>query len=509
MESLYSICQPTSRMLLAALSLALAATAAHAQVFSNPAPITFANDGRATLYPSPITVAGAAPLIANLSVRINSFTHTTRSNVSLLLVPPGGPGIRLMSGVGGASDALEATLTFVPEPGFPLPASGTLTGGVFSPTSLANPPFPAPAPVGPYIDSLAPLIGTNPNGVWQLFVLDSFPQPEDGSIDQGWTLLINQPSPPLPDSTRFTYQGQLTDTAGAPFNGLATLRFRLWASAFGVAPEDLRGPTITLPNIPIDRGLFAVSLDFGNATTQPGSKYLEVEAAAPPSAPAVTLSPRQLLTATPSASYALQAELSNTAGRLLSDNPSFLGDLPLYLRAPGKNQFGGLRYVGPAPFAGFSFEGPALFGLDAGTLGTTNGGQRSVLTWRNNGNVGIGSNSPDARLTLGGTPGTDGIRFPDATLQTTAFPGRIKGSVNIDPPAIAPGASFVLVAAGPPGLADTDVFVVTPRGGLPTGLTISQAYASGSPATIFIQIINISSASINPPLTTFDYVAFK
>ncbi len=39
------------------------------------------------------------------------------------------------------------------------------------------------------------------------------------------------------------------------------------------------------------------------------------------------------------------------------------------------------------------------------------------------GNVGIGTVAPTAKLHIGGTPGTDGIRFPDGTLQTTAAGG--------------------------------------------------------------------------------------
>jgi len=39
------------------------------------------------------------------------------------------------------------------------------------------------------------------------------------------------------------------------------------------------------------------------------------------------------------------------------------------------------------------------------------------------GNVGIGTTSPGAKLHVGGTPGTDGIMFPDGTVQTTAGGG--------------------------------------------------------------------------------------
>src|SRR5690606_6562686 len=38
----------------------------------------------------------------------------------------------------------------------------------------------------------------------------------------------------------------------------------------------------------------------------------------------------------------------------------------------------------------------------------------------NGGNVGVGVTAPSAKFHIGGTAGTDGIMFPDGTLQTTA-----------------------------------------------------------------------------------------
>jgi hypothetical protein len=43
------------------------------------------------------------------------------------------------------------------------------------------------------------------------------------------------------------------------------------------------------------------------------------------------------------------------------------------------------------------------------------------MSIQQNGNVGIGTDSPEAKLHIGGTAGVDGIKFPDGTLQTTAI----------------------------------------------------------------------------------------
>ena len=55
--------------------------------------------------------------------------------------------------------------------------------------------LPAPAPPPLYDADLAVFNGTNPNGVWSLYVADDFPLEDGGAIGGGWSLgiAVNQP----------------------------------------------------------------------------------------------------------------------------------------------------------------------------------------------------------------------------------------------------------------------------------------------------------------------------
>src|SRR2546423_929413 len=65
--------------------------------------------------------------------------------------------------------------------------------GVYRPTDGNYLPdvFPLPAPDGPYGKSLSVFNGTNPNGIWKLFVSGDWPLPGlVGSLAGGWSLSI-------------------------------------------------------------------------------------------------------------------------------------------------------------------------------------------------------------------------------------------------------------------------------------------------------------------------------
>lgn len=92
-----------------------------------------------------------------------------------------------------------------------------------------------------------------------------------------------------------TYQGKLQQGA-QDFNGTVPMAFRLYSSASGGTPI---GNEVTRPNQTVIDGVFQVSLDFGSGAFDGTQRYLEIEVSG------TILSPRQEITATPVAAFAL------------------------------------------------------------------------------------------------------------------------------------------------------------------------------------------------------------
>jgi subtilisin-like proprotein convertase family protein len=161
---------------------------------SNPAataiPATGSGAGTgapANPYPSAINVTGVSGAITKVTATLIGFSHLFPSDVDVLLVGPGGQSVVLMSDVGGGTDAVNANLTFDDT----APAMGTIVvSGTFRPTNaVANDPFPAPAPVAPFGTGLSVFNGTDPNGNWNLFIVDDAGG-DTGSLAGGWSLSI-------------------------------------------------------------------------------------------------------------------------------------------------------------------------------------------------------------------------------------------------------------------------------------------------------------------------------
>ena len=179
----------------------LGSTVTNVSTFSNPAAITILDAPRiggvapSSPYPSTINVAGVVGTVTKVTAKIKGLSHGFPGDIDMLLVGPGGQRLLLMSDVGGGTDAVNATLTFDDTAASPMGA--TVVSGTFKPTNTGTGDlFPTPAPAGPYPEPqlLSVFNGLNPNGTWQLFVVDDAGI-DAGSIAQGWELNITTQEP--------------------------------------------------------------------------------------------------------------------------------------------------------------------------------------------------------------------------------------------------------------------------------------------------------------------------
>jgi subtilisin-like proprotein convertase family protein len=199
--------------LAAVAALGVVASAASAATFSNTTGITFnggtcsgsagqattADTGKATPYPSEISVSGLNSSVTDVNVTVSGLGHTFPDDIGLLLVSPAGQSVILMTDSGGEVNVGGINLTFDDAASGALPDFSRISSGTYLPsrgtsgfggdgcTTPAS--FPDTAPAGPYGSSLSVFNGTNPNGTWKLYVIDDS-LADAGSIS-GWSLDIS------------------------------------------------------------------------------------------------------------------------------------------------------------------------------------------------------------------------------------------------------------------------------------------------------------------------------
>ena len=187
----------------------LTVLASGATVFANPEMISISAFGPASSYPSFILVSGLAGTVTKATVTVSNLSHAFPDDLDILLVGPNGWNVLLMSDAGGAGDLADVTLTFDDAAAEPLPDDTQLYSGLYRPTDY--PPselLPAPAPAGSYGSSLAVFNGTDPNGVWKLFVYDDS-DGDAGVVGNGWSLRIAVAVQPPPVLLQPTLNGNL------------------------------------------------------------------------------------------------------------------------------------------------------------------------------------------------------------------------------------------------------------------------------------------------------------
>ncbi|MBX3383265.1 MAG: hypothetical protein KF864_07130 [Phycisphaeraceae bacterium] len=125
-------------------------------------------------------------------------------------------------------------------------------------------------------------------------------------------------------TTAFIYQGELAE-GGQPSSGVYDMRFRLFNT---LSAGTQAGPTLCAENVQVVNGRFTVELDFGQVFTG-ASRFVEIDVRpdvgtlCTAAGGYVALEPRQKLTATPHAAYALTANAANTASLLNNQPASF------------------------------------------------------------------------------------------------------------------------------------------------------------------------------------------
>jgi len=127
-------------------------------------------------------------------------------------------------------------------------------------------------------------------------------------------------------NTAIAYQGQLSTPTGSGSNGRYDLVFRLFNASSGGSP--VAGP-ITNTAIAVNtNGLFSTTMNFGSGPfTGKTTNWLEIAVRTNGVGAFITLSPRQVLTATPQSIYALNAGTAGIATTATNFTGSVSGDV--------------------------------------------------------------------------------------------------------------------------------------------------------------------------------------
>lgn len=175
--------------------------------FANTNVISIPVSGKATPYGAPITVTGVRGLISKVTVTLAQVYHGYPADLDVLLVSPDSRDqkkVVLMSDAGGGrgvgptritfSDTAATNIAYNPteptEPGTYKPTNWEGTADLFPDVPAGSNLYPPPDGTA----GLSSFRGLDPNGTWNLFVMDDV-SPDSGRIDGGWILNIYTTQP--------------------------------------------------------------------------------------------------------------------------------------------------------------------------------------------------------------------------------------------------------------------------------------------------------------------------
>ena len=224
----------------------------------------------------------------------------------------------------------------------------------------------------------------------------------------------------LAQTTRFTYQGKLTDTGTSSVT--YDFEFRLCASA-GSCTTPLAMQQVS--NVLLTNGVFTVTLDFGAGVFDGSDRWLEIAVKRPAQATYTTLAPLQPLTSEP---YAIRSLSATNA-----DSSTLFGGLTTgdFILNTTTQQTGNFNLSGDGTLGGT---------LLAGQVGIGGAPQSSIIldvtgnsAFRTpNGLLQIGSPNSETGMSIVNTAGSSraDLRFNGSTLKLTASAGTGPPSEN-------------------------------------------------------------------------------
>ncbi|MBV9242350.1 MAG: hypothetical protein JO314_10110, partial [Acidobacteria bacterium] len=181
-------------------------------------------------------------------------------------------------------------------------------------------------------------------------------------------------------TTQFTYQGKLSDSAvPSPTNGTYDMQFRLWSQA---ANGVQLGGTITNSTVTVANGIFTVQLDFAAAPFAGSPVFVEIAVRPAGSVnPYTTLGPRQPVNSAPYAIQSLNsAQLGNipAASYVLTNDPRLSDERDPIALSP--------KYIQNTQF--ITQAGPASFNISGnGVLNNLTAGGNVTATGNVSGNL--------------------------------------------------------------------------------------------------------------------------
>ena len=211
------------------------------KTFSNVTSIAIsgANGGKGTPYPSSISVSGLVGKVTKVTAQLNGIGEASSgdfsTDIDIQMVGPGGQNVMLISDAGGSARLNTATLTFDDVASASLPRSSSITTGVYKPTNYTgdSDAFPSPAPSAPGT-LLSAYNNTDPNGTWNLFVLDEYFSGK-GTITGGWSVIIDTtPAAPIVTTSAASSLASTTATVNGTIDPLgqgSAYQFQLGADA--------------------------------------------------------------------------------------------------------------------------------------------------------------------------------------------------------------------------------------------------------------------------------------